>query len=200
MSKTTPPTCRIITYGLSAAQNALITKNLPVKNCALLDTDTPTDLIALDASSVVINIDALKEEDLEILLDYYSQINGCTDESVFWLSKTKPPKHLRTFFKWYETFDDFAAQLKYHLLNAYNKCKKARDFSKKMAACLLILSKIRNQPYIKTQQLADMLELPLRTIQRYIATLQATGEWIDYDTRHKGWYLQDNISLLFGDI
>lgn len=28
-------------------------------------------------------------------------------------------------------------------------------------------------------------ELPIRTVQRYITTLQAAGEWIEYDTKNE---------------
>ena len=38
-----------------------------------------------------------------------------------------------------------------------------------------------------------------RTVQRYIAALQATGEWIEYDRTLKGWGLQKGVSILFGD-
>ena len=41
--------------------------------------------------------------------------------------------------------------------------------------------------------------LPMRTVQRHIATLQAAGEWIEYDTKKRGWQLQYGVSILFGD-
>lgn len=31
------------------------------------------------------------------------------------------------------------------------------------------------------------------------STLQAAGEWIEYDTKARGWYLQNGISIFFGD-
>lgn len=110
-----------------------------------------------------------------------------------------PPRHLRAKFKCYENFEELATNLQYHLLSAHSKSKKAKDFSKKMADCLMILSLIRSHPGIKTQDLVDKLEIPTRTIQRYISTLQAAGEWIEYDTHKRGWQLQYGISILFGD-
>ena len=89
--------------------------------------------------------------------------------------------------------------MKYHLLSAHGKSKKAKDFSKKIAECLMILSLIRSHPNIRTQELADKLEIPTRTIQRYISALQAAGEWIAYDTHKRGWRLQYGISVLFGN-
>lgn len=44
-----------------------------------------------------------------------------------------------------------------------------------------------------------VLALPLRIIQRNISTLQAAGEWIEYDTKKRGWYLQNGVSILFSD-
>lgn len=55
---------------------------------------------------------------------------------------------------------------------------------------------IRSRSSIRTQELVEELELSPRTIQRYISTLQAAGEWIAYDHK-KGWYLQDGVSPLF---
>ena len=34
---------------------------------------------------------------------------------------------------------------------------------------------------------------------KYIETLRVAGEWIEYDTTHKGWYLQVGKSVLWGD-
>jgi len=58
-------------------------------------------------------------------------------------------------------------------------------------------TEIRNKPGIKTQELAERLEKSDRTVQRYIATLRAAGEWIVYDTEKKGWYLECGTSQLF---
>ena len=123
----------------------------------------------------------------------------CVDETVFWIGYTKPLPKLRSKFKCYERFEELAIKLKYLLLTAHTKQKKAKDFSKKLADSLLILSLIRNHPGIKTQELAERTEMSVRSVQRYIATLQATGEWIDYDTTKRGWKLFDNVSILFGD-
>ena len=119
------------------------------------------------------------------------------DETVFWIGNSKPPKHLLGKFKCYKSFDEFAANLKYHLLSAHSKAKKAKDFSKQLMDCLLIMKLIRSHPGIRTQELVKELELSTRTVQRYISTLQAAGEWIAYDHTKKGWYLQDGVSPLF---
>ena len=195
----TIPDGRVTTFGLSKEQNELVKNALPAKGYELLDTDAPTDLIAISAAALIINAAALDSDSKEMIIDYYTEIGGCTDETVFWLGYPKPPRHLRAKFKCYENFEGLAANLQYHLLSAHSKSKKAKDFRKKMADCLMILSLIRSHPGIKTQELVDKLEMPTRTIQRYISALQAAGEWIEYDTYKRGWRLQYGISVLFGD-
>ena len=63
-----------------------------------------------------------------------------------------------------------------------------------------ILALIRKHPGISTQKLSELTELPLRSVQRYIAALQATGEWIEYDRALRGWKLFHGVSILYGDV
>ena len=193
----TVPDGRVTTFGLSEEQNKLVENALPAKGYELFDTDVPTDLIAISAAALIINAAALDTESSEMVFDYYTEVGDCTDETVFWLGYPKPPNHLRAKFKCYENFDELAANLKYHLLSAHSKSKKAKDFSKQLMECLLIMKLIRSRPGIRTQEIVDELELSTRTVQRYISTLQAAGEWIAYDHTKKGWYLQDGASPLF---
>lgn len=193
----TVPDGRVTTFGLSKEQSIVVENSLPAKGYELLDTDAPTDLIAISAVAIIINAAALDAESREMIFDYYIEVSDCTDETVFWIGSPKPPKNLRTKFKCYERFDELAANLKYHLLSAHSKSKKAKDFSKQLMECLLIMKLIRSRPGIRTQELVEELELSTRTVQRYISTLQAAGEWIAYDHTKKGWYLQDGVSPLF---
>ena len=94
-------------------------------------------------------------------------------------------------------FAEFQNDLKYSLLTAHTKSKKAREFSVKLADCIKILSMIRNKPGIKTQELVEQLEKSNRTVQRYIETLRMASEWIVYDSKKKGWYLEYGTSQLF---
>ncbi len=193
------PDGRIMTFGLTEEENELVKNALPAKSYDLLDTDAPTDLIAIYAAAVIINAAALDEDSREMIWDYYTEIGACVEETVFWIGYPTPPHPLRARFKCYEYFQQLASNLKYHLLTAHRKVKKAKDFSQKIADCLMILSLIRLQPGIRTQELADKLEVSVRTVQRHISTLQAAGEWIEYDTAKRGWRLQFGISVLFGD-
>lgn len=193
------PEGRVTTFGLTEEQNLLVKASLPTKDYVLLDTDVATDIIAVNATSQIINAAALDGEGLELIFDFYSEVINQIDGTIFWLGYPKPPQPLRTKFRCYQNFEELAVNLKYHLLTAHGKAKKIKEFSQHLADSLLILSLIRLHPGIKTRELAERTELSLRTVQRYIATLQATGEWIEYDTVKKGWLLQNNISILFGD-
>ena len=193
------PDNRITTFGLSDNQNQLISDAFPVKDCELFIADIPTDLVAISASTLIINTAALDKDGIELIFDYYTEIGNSADETVFWLGDIKPPKHLQTKFKCYENFEEIVPNLKYYLLAAHRKSKKAQDFSKRLADCLKILALIRSNPGIKTSELAEQTELSARTVQRYITTLEVAGEWIEYNTSKKGWQLQYGISVLFGD-
>lgn len=95
----TIPDGRVITFGLSEEQNDLVKNSLPTQGYELLDTDAPTDLIAISASALIVIADALDADSRMMISDYYTEIGGCTDETVFWLGYPKPPSHLQTKFK-----------------------------------------------------------------------------------------------------
>lgn len=190
---------RITTFGLTAEQNEIVRNNLPTTKYDLYDTDVVTDIIAISCTALILVPTAFEKDDLDLVIDYYTDIIDYTDETVFWLGYPKPPAKLRNKFKCYQSFDELASNLKYLLLTVHTKQKKIKEFSRKLADSLTILSLIRNHPGIKTQELAEWTEMSVRSVQRYISTLQATGEWIDYDTSKRGWKLIDNVSILFGD-
>ena len=191
---------RILTFGLTEAQNAWVEENLPTRDYEVFDTDAPTDVIAIGCQALIVNAAAMDGDAAGMIFDYYSQVNGCTDETVIWLDEPKPPKELRKFFKCYDSFDTIKDKLKYLLLTAHSKSKKAHEYSEKLVNGLKILALIRKHPGISTQKLSELTELPLRSVQRYIAALQATGEWIEYDRTLRGWKLFHGISILYGDV
>jgi len=69
-----------------------------------------------------------------------------------------------------------------------------------LADSLLILSMVRKFPGISTQQLVERTGISERSVQRYIKSIQATGEWLEYNRSKRGWELQYGKSLLFGDV
>ena len=190
---------RILTFGLTADENEVVRANVPARDYEVFDTDAPTDLIAISGVATIIRASVLDDDGMGILFDYYTQINGCTDETVIWLGAPKPPKELQKFFKCYPSFADVGDKLKYLLLSAQSRCRKASEYSEKLVNGLLILSIIRKKPGVSTKTLSEELRLPVRSVQRYIGALQAAGEWIEYDRTRKGWKLFQGISVLFGD-
>ncbi len=191
--------CRIITFGLTEAQNRLVEQNIPSRDYEVFDTDAPTDLIAIGCVAMIVQGSALDDDGRGMFFDYYASVNGCTDETVIWLGEPLPPRALRKFFKCYPSFNALADKLKYLLLSAHSRSRKSHEYSEKLVNGLNILSLIRKCPGISTQTLSELTELPLRSVQRYIAALQATGEWLEYDRTLKGWKLSYGVSMLFGD-
>lgn len=190
---------RIITFGLTKDQNAIVAAYLPTRDYEVFETDAPTDIIAINSIAMIIHASDLDENSVSVIFDYYSDVNGCTDETVIWLGEPKPPKELQKFFKCYSSFADLEGNLKYLLLNAHSRSKKASEYSEKLVYGLRILSIILSHPGITTRELSEKTELQTRSVQRYIAALQAAGEWIEYDRTLKGWKLTDGVSILFGD-
>lgn len=191
------PDDRVMTFGLTKMQNESVGKVLPIKECELYVTDVPEDLIAISASAVIINAEKLSKSNVDMMFDYYTEIGKSADETVYWIGVPEPPKQLQEVIRTYSCFDELSVELKYQLLTAYRKSRKAKDFSRKMADCIKIISLVKARPGIKTQEIAERLEVSTRTVQRYISTLQVAGEGIEYDNTKKGWFLPGNYSILF---
>lgn len=147
---------RILTFGLTEAQNAWVEENLPTRDYEVFDTDTPTDVIAIGCDAMIVNASTLDQDSADMIFDLYSQIDGCTDETVIWLGEPKPPRELRKFFKCYDSFDAIKDKLKYLLLTAHSKSKKAHEYSEKLVNGLKILALIRKRPGISTQKLSEL--------------------------------------------
>ena len=191
------PDDRVMTFGLTKMQNESVGKVLPIKECELYVTDVPEDLIAISASAVIINAEKLSKSNVDMMFDYYTEIGKSADETVYWIGVPEPPKQLQKVIRTYSCFDELSVELKYQLLTAYRKSRKAKDFSRKMADCIKIISLVKARPGIKTQEIAERLEVSTRTVQRYISTLRVAGEGIEYDNTKKGWFLPGNYSILF---
>ena len=191
---------RIITFGLTEEENKLVAANVPTRNYEVFDTDAPTDVIAIGSDTMIIYAPAMDQDSIDSIFDLYTQIDGCTHETIIWLGEPKPPKNLQKIFKCYESFDTIRDRIKYLLLNAHSKSKKAYDYSERLVMGYKIIALLRKHPGITTQQLSEILELPIRSVQRYIAALQAAGEWIDYDRNLRGWKLDHGKSALIGEV
>lgn len=192
-------TYRIFTYGFNAIEENIMGKMLPDKKSVLVSTDCFTDLIACNSYAILIHATSVADEDFKMLWNYYIEVGANASETVIVVGNTDIPKQIKKRIKVYSGFEELCRELKYILLSAYRSHKKTVNFSATLANTIVILGKIRHCPGITTVQLSEELEISQRSVQRYIATLTAAGEWIEYDRNLKGWKLTNGKSVLWGD-
>lgn len=192
-------TYNVFAYGFTPDEEKIIKKMLPTKESHLTSTDCFTDLIAVNSYAMLINVPAVSFEDWDMLWDFYLELE-VVPETVVLVGDGIVPKKLKGKIQVCPDFETFREKLKYILLSAYRKSKKAETFSSTLANAILILSQIRLSPGVTTAQLAERLGLSNRSIQRYIESLRVAGEWIEYDRSLRGWRLTEGKSLLWGDL
>lgn len=189
----------IIVYGFDDELD-FIESIVPWKGTAILDTDCTTDLIAIGCYASITNLSKIKDEELQILYDFYLDVLDPIEVPILIGIPSLPvPMQLSNVFVHYESLEKAKEKLKYDLLAAYRRQKKNTTFSRTIANALVVLTQIRKHPGVTTEKLSEILELSPRTIQRYIESLRIAGEWITYNPSKKGWELQDGKSILFGD-
>ena len=190
----------ILVYGITDDEFAIVVDSLPNKNMRIVDCfDCFTDLIALPYIAAVINPDFLTDEDVRTLNEYADEVQYLAERYIF----TKQNNILNNLSKRLKCTvlenDEFSYNLKYVLLEASRAEKKYESYSNTVTQTIRVLAEIRKHPYITTNQLAEKIECTPRTVQRYIATLNYAGEFIEYDKKKKGWFLYENKSVLWGD-
>lgn len=190
----------VFTYGLSEEENTKVRKALPSKEYRLIDTECITSLLAKNYTAVILNTDAMVQDEIDEASGYYLDIGCCTDETVVWLGSVPVPARIKTYVKAFPDFSGIEENLKFLLLTAHRKTKKVEGHSRMLAASLLILAMVRKFPGISTKQLIERTGISERSIQRYIKSIQATGEWLEYNRSKQGWEFQYGKSLLFGDV
>ena len=186
------------TYGLSYVQNEVIRSNVPTKKCDVMDTDCFSDIVACSEMAIIVMWDKLDADEKTLLIDFYTEIAPYS-EILILIGEPDIPDELRKEVSIYQSFEEFASNAKYILLSAYRHSKKNENFSSTLANSIMILSIIRNKPFVTTKEISQKLELSDRTIQRYIETLRVAGEWIEYDVNRRGWTLKEGKSILWDD-
>ena len=176
----------IMCYGLAEDQINIINKNLPTRSCEVASIDCFMDIIARPQIVAITVWDCMDDNDKGAFESFFTDIVPFL-ETVIVIGKPDVNKELRKHILVYDSFDVLAENLKYILLGAYRKTKKSDSYSAALANALTILKAIKINPYVTTQQLADMLEVSKRSVQRYIDALRVSGHYIDYDVTHKGW-------------
>ena len=190
----------VFTYGLSKEENAKVRKALPSKEYGLIDDECITSLLSKSYTAVILNTNTMVQDEIDEVCEYYLDIGCCTDETLVWLGSVPIPARMKTYVKAYHGFSDIEENLKFLLLTAHRKTKKVEGHSRMLADSLLLLAMIRKFPGISTQQLVERTGISERSVQRYIKSIQATGEWLEYNRSKRGWELQCGKSLLFGDV
>lgn len=192
---------RILVYGVSEEQKDIINSNLPNSDIEVCDcSDCFTDIIATNYIALIINSSYLLQEHI----DYFNEMAEdfiITKEKIIFVSPHPILDRLSNAVRYTVIPDNFelATRIKYILLDAVRGEKKFKAYSDTISQTIRVLSEIRRHPYITTAELADLIERTPRTVQRYITTLICAGEFIEYDRKKKGWFMFDNMSVLWGD-
>ena len=161
----------VFTYGLSEEENTKVRKVLLSKEYGLIDEECITSLLAKNYTAVILNTDAMVQDEIDEVCDYYLNIGCCTDETMIWLGSVPVPVKMKTYVKAYPDFSSIEENLKFLLLTAHRKTKKVEGHSRMLADSLLILSMVRKFPGISTQQLVERTGISERSVQRYIKSI-----------------------------
>lgn len=193
----------IFVYGLTETELEILNNSLPGKEVEITDvTNNASCIVEKVDFAIVINTDNISEDEFDFFAEFYKDFDGCT-ETIILTGSNVSAKEKFSCVKVVYYKDDFTMErnMKYDLLQAYQKTTKSDGYSEKLAMLLKILFAIRNKPYITTKELSEKIEKSDRTVQRYIETLRCAGEFIGYDRHKKGWYLMvDGKSVLMDEI
>ncbi len=179
---------RIGTLGLTKDELAAIAVNLPSADCDLVITDCGSDLIAVPHLALIVRSDDATSEELSVLWGFCSEVEEAA-KTIISIGDVGIPSAVKSKVHVFPDFGTMIPKLKYLLLDALRKDKKDKAFSNTLANAIHILCAIRSRPGVTTRQLAEKLEISSRSVQRYIETLRVAGEWIEYDTKTRGWRL-----------
>ena len=99
---------RIITFGLTNEENSIIKTLVNSKNFEVYDTNVASDLVAILATAIIVNASKLETDSLELLINYYTEINTEAEEFVFWIGSPKPSIELQMLFHCFDNFEEMA--------------------------------------------------------------------------------------------
>ena len=111
---------KIIVYGLSNAQQSVLSATLP-EQYEMLVADCVTDLITSNPICTIIDSTNMSEDALRVLLAYYMDVGDRLDETVVWLGNADVPK-LPSFVR----YDDFL-QLALNIKEIMRKAQERYD-------------------------------------------------------------------------
>ena len=110
---------RIITFGLTEEENSYLKILLHNKNFEIYATDIASDLVALLATTIIVNAEKLEVDDFTLLENYYTEVGEDAAETVFWIGSPLPTLYLQRLFKCHNKFDDIVPEIKNMLLKPF---------------------------------------------------------------------------------
>lgn len=181
----------IIVYGLNEKERGII-EGCGLK-CEVIGTNIYQDVIAQYANLTIINPFALEETEKASLLEFYQEIDP-VDEKVILTSLDEGFSNLSFVEMIPDLFDD-PERVSVVLMKYMKETKRDIDFSRRIMLAIKILHLISQNPGISSKELADNTEISVRSVRRYIRSIQAAGILLEF--RNKGWYcLVDPRELL----
>ena len=99
---------RIITFGLTDEENYFLSAIVNNRNFEVYDTNVATDLVAILSTAIIVNASKLETDNLELLINYYTETNTEAEELVFWIGSPKPSIELQMLFHCFDNFEDMA--------------------------------------------------------------------------------------------
>lgn len=151
----------------------------------LLDTDCYTDAIAQYADLTIINPESLTDEELEVLGNFYREIDPAGEQVI--VTGSAPALEGISFVSFVPEFFDEGFNRTIAVMKRVKETQKQENFSRRLANCFRVLKLIEGNPGISTAEISRRSEIPEASVRRYIRSLQAALILIEY--RNRGWYL-----------
>ncbi len=173
---------KVILFGLTEEEISIIEDS--GLRCDWMICDVYQDVIAHYADLTVINPDALDHEGRICLTNYFKEIDP-VDEKVI-LTSEDPAFNGISFVEAIPDLFEYPDSIPVILMRNLKKTRRDVDYSRRIMLAIKILHLIRRNPGITSRKLSEMVEgVSIRSVKRYIRSLQAAGILIDY--QDKGW-------------
>ncbi len=186
----------ILCLGCTEEEIRIIKQNLPNKNIQIAETEIAFELYVIPNFLTIINPDNLDEDEIDQCIVYYKEIDY---ERPVLTHRCEKMDSKRIRYRLLEE-DEFAEKIKFIILEYKKLLKKDTQFYNSLTEVLLVLKEIRDNPGISTKKIAEKIERNERKVLRYIHTLACAGEWIEYDSKKRGWYLLEGHSIFLQGI
>ena len=181
----------ILCLGCTEKEIRIIKQNLPNKNIQIAETEIAFELYVIPNFLTIINPDNLDKEEIDQCAAFYKETDY---ERPVLTHRCEKMDSKRIRYRLVEG-DEFAEKIKFIILEYKKSLKKDTQFYNSLTEVLLVLKEIRDNPGISTKKIAEKIERNERKVLRYIHTLACAGEWIEYDSKKRGWYLLDGHSI-----